>query len=138
MYEIDRDCQLHKDLVDLRAKSGDSELFIEMEFTFPSDFPFSPPFVRILRPYVTGGHVTHGGSLCAEVLMPQGWSPAYSMESLLMQISGILTETTSDPRGPSRIFKLHPPPTQFNMSVARTSFNSATAYHKDHGFKDNP
>ena len=30
--------------------------------SFPSGFPFSPPFVRVLAPYVQGGFVLSGGA----------------------------------------------------------------------------
>lgn len=34
-----------------------------------------------------GGHVLEAGALCMELLTKQGWSSAYSMENVLMQIS---------------------------------------------------
>lgn len=38
----------------------------------------------------TGGHVLDQGALCMELLTTQGWSSAYSMENVLMQISSTL------------------------------------------------
>lgn len=36
---------------------------------------------------VLGGHVLAGGALCMELLTNQGWSSAYSLENVIMQIS---------------------------------------------------
>ena len=33
-------------------------------FSFPDNYPFAPPFVRVLAPYVQGGYVLSGGAIC--------------------------------------------------------------------------
>lgn len=48
------------------------------EIRFPSDFPHSPPFFRILKPRFLpfiqggGGHITGGGSMCMDLLTSDG------------------------------------------------------------------
>ncbi|KAB5582384.1 hypothetical protein GE09DRAFT_265964 [Coniochaeta sp. 2T2.1] len=65
---------------------------IVMEFRFGRDWPMSPPFVRAVRPrfklfmHGGGGHVTAGGAMCMELLTNSGWSPANSMESVILQV----------------------------------------------------
>lgn len=65
---------------------------IVMEFRFGKDFPMSPPFIRVVRPRFLlfmrggGGHVTAGGAMCMELLTNSGWSPANSMESVILQV----------------------------------------------------
>lgn len=65
---------------------------IVMEFRFGKDWPLSPPFVRAIRPrfmlfmHGGGGHVTAGGAMCMELLTNSGWSPANSMESVILQV----------------------------------------------------
>ncbi|KAL2195812.1 hypothetical protein P885DRAFT_39439 [Corynascus similis CBS 632.67] len=65
---------------------------VVLELRFGPDFPFSPPFVRVVRPRFLpfmnggGGHVTAGGAMCMELLTGSGWSPANSMESVLLQV----------------------------------------------------
>ncbi|KAK3073010.1 hypothetical protein LTR53_005783 [Teratosphaeriaceae sp. CCFEE 6253] len=65
---------------------------IVLEIRFNGDFPFSPPYVRMIRPrFLTfqqrgGGHIVAGGAMCMELLTNSGWSSASSMESVLMQI----------------------------------------------------
>jgi len=55
-------------------------------------FPFEPPFVRVVRPIISGGYVLGGGAICMELLTKQGWSSAYSLESLIMQLSATLVK----------------------------------------------
>jgi ubiquitin-conjugating enzyme E2 Q len=65
---------------------------VVLEIRFNKDFPFSPPYVRIVRPQFLsfaqggGGHVVIGGAICMELLTNTGWSSVSSMESVLMQI----------------------------------------------------
>ncbi|KAK3943456.1 hypothetical protein QBC46DRAFT_351343 [Diplogelasinospora grovesii] len=65
---------------------------VVLEVRFGKDFPMSPPFVRVIRPRFLplmnggGGHVTAGGAMCMELLTNSGWSPANSMESVLLQV----------------------------------------------------
>ena len=60
---------------------------VECEMTFPQDYPFSPPSVRVVRPRFkrSTGYVI-GGALCMELLTPQGWNATFSIEALLEQM----------------------------------------------------
>lgn len=62
--------------------------YIEMEITFPDDFPFNPPFVRIISPRFKRltGHITSFGALCMEVLTSNNWVPSYSLLALIITI----------------------------------------------------
>ena len=44
--------------------------FIKLAITFPKGYPFDPPFIRVVEPRFAfhSGHVTIGGSICAEYL----------------------------------------------------------------------
>lgn len=61
---------------------------IKLELTFPKDYPFSPPFIRVREPRFQfhTGHVTIGGSICMQALTKSGWSSAFDCESILVQI----------------------------------------------------
>ncbi|KAM4059221.1 poly(ADP-ribose) polymerase catalytic domain-containing protein [Hirsutella rhossiliensis] len=65
---------------------------IVLEVRFGAGFPLSPPFVRVVRPRLLsfarggGGHVTAGGAICSELLTNSGWSPALTMEKVLLQV----------------------------------------------------
>ncbi|EXJ57444.1 hypothetical protein A1O7_07792 [Cladophialophora yegresii CBS 114405] len=83
---------------------------IIMEMRFTSQYPFSPPFIRVVRPRFLpfsrggGGNVTEGGAMCMEVLTNNGWSASLSIESLLLQVRLVLMDTERPARlaAPSR------------------------------------
>ncbi|KAK5175425.1 uncharacterized protein LTR77_000564 [Saxophila tyrrhenica] len=72
------------------AKQGVKSVVMEVRFN--KDFPFSPPYVRVITPRFLGfnqgggGHIVLGGAMCMELLTNTGWSSVSSMESVLMQI----------------------------------------------------
>lgn len=68
------------------------ELFYESSFFELTFLRFEPPFVRLVSPSVTNGFVLGGGALCMELLTKQGWTSAYSIESLIMQIAATLVK----------------------------------------------
>jgi len=61
---------------------------ILLHITFPSTYPFNPPFCRVIRPRFAfrTGHVTIGGSICTELLTNKGWTCANTVESVLVSI----------------------------------------------------
>lgn len=40
----------------------------------------------------TGGYVLLGGAICMELLTKQGWSSAYTVEAVIMQIAATLVK----------------------------------------------
>ena len=60
--------------------------FVRIRLEFFENFPFFPPFARVISPSLKGGFVMPGGALCMEVLTPHGWTPATSIESLLVTV----------------------------------------------------
>lgn len=88
---FDKESKLYKDLQTLR-KQDEKVDGILLSMTFTERFPFQPPFVRVLYPVLTGGYVLNGGAICMELLTPQGWSSAYSIEAVIMQISATLVK----------------------------------------------
>lgn len=60
---------------------------IQLRLTFPENFPFAPPFMRVVEPRIEKGYVMEGGAICMELLTPRGWASAYTVEALLMQFS---------------------------------------------------
>lgn len=108
LLQIDTDSPLHADLMKLQelGKRGD----ILLNVTFPSNYPFEPPFVRVVEPVIeskghrtrqinvsflnriclAGGHVLNGGSMCMELLMTQGWSSVYTAEAVILQVAATI------------------------------------------------
>lgn len=76
---------------------------IILELRFGRDYPLSPPFVRVVRPRFLpfgvggGGHVTGGGAMCMQLLTNSGWTPANSMESVLLQVRMALCNLEPNP-----------------------------------------
>jgi ubiquitin-conjugating enzyme E2 Q len=52
-----------------------AEVPVLLEIRFPPDFPWQPPFIRVVAPRFAfhTGHVTVGGSICME-LLTSAWS----------------------------------------------------------------
>ena len=61
---IDDDSHLYKQLV----RSGGEKSVVELRFSFDGDYPFAPPFVRLVYPHIYGGYVEKAGVLCLELL----------------------------------------------------------------------
>ncbi|GAB7358705.1 hypothetical protein MBLNU230_g3934t1 [Neophaeotheca triangularis] len=65
---------------------------VVLEIRFGADYPFSPPYIRVIRPRFLsfaqggGGHIVMGGAMCMELLTNTGWSSVSSMESVLLQV----------------------------------------------------
>jgi len=61
---------------------------ILLHIAFPPTYPLNPPFVRVIRPRFVfrTGHVTVGGSICTELLTNTGWSPANTIEAVIVSV----------------------------------------------------
>ncbi|KAJ8981595.1 hypothetical protein NQ317_011874 [Molorchus minor] len=87
---VDPDSPLSHDLQLLKEKEGKDAILLNM--LFKDTYPFEPPFVRVVHPIISGGYVLVGGAICMELLTKQGWSSAYTVEAVIMQISATLVK----------------------------------------------
>uniref|UniRef100_A0A8C4QX54 E2 ubiquitin-conjugating enzyme n=1 Tax=Eptatretus burgeri TaxID=7764 RepID=A0A8C4QX54_EPTBU len=124
ILKVDPDSALHSDLLILKEK--EEKCCISMNFSFRDNFPFDPPFVRVVSPILTGGYVLGGGAICMELLTKQGWSSAYSIESVIMQISATLV------KGKARI-QFGANTSQYSLARAQQSFKSLVQIHEKNG-----
>ena len=90
-------------------------------------FPFEPPFVRVVHPVIQGGYVLVGGAICMELLTRQGWSSAYTMEALILQIAATLV------KGKARI-QFSATKGQYSLARAQQSFKSLVQIHEKNGW----
>lgn len=76
---------------------------IVMHMIFPPDYPFRPPFLRVVRPRFAfrTGHVTIGGSICIELLTNGAWSPLYRLEGVMTHVMSTIYGEPGDP--PARL-----------------------------------
>ncbi|KAH9370763.1 hypothetical protein HPB48_016191 [Haemaphysalis longicornis] len=87
---VDSDSPLHNDLVVLKEKEGTDHILLNI--LFKENYPFEPPFIRVVSPMITGGYVLGGGAICMELLTRQGWSSAYTVEAIILQIAATLVK----------------------------------------------
>jgi hypothetical protein len=105
---------------------------VVLRLRFPARYPSDPPHVRVVRPRFVfhTGHVTIGGSICAQILTKCEWSPNTSLSSLFLYLHTLLID------GGARISfgdMYHPFPFQ-----DYTEEDSLRAYHRvamDHGWR---
>lgn len=79
MHSFDKQCSLAQDMDKLGIKE------IELEIRFPQNYPFSPPFLRVVQPRFMQqtGHITSMGAICNQILTEKGWVPTCTTESLV-------------------------------------------------------
>ncbi|KAK5619448.1 ubiquitin-conjugating enzyme E2 Q2-like isoform X1 [Girardinichthys multiradiatus] len=129
LRKVDPDSPLHSDLQVLKEKEGVD--FILLNFSYKDNFPFDPPFVRVVSPVLSGGYVLGGGALCMELLTKQGWSSAYSIESVIMQINATLV------KGKARV-QFGANKNQYNLARAQQSYKSLVQIHEKNGWYTPP
>ncbi|RWS08460.1 ubiquitin-conjugating enzyme-like protein [Dinothrombium tinctorium] len=129
---VDPDSPLHNDLLLLKEKEGKD--YILMNFLFKETYPFEPPFIRVVHPIISGGYVLGGGAICMELLTKQGWSSAYTVEAIILQIAATLV------KGKARIqfngSKVREG--QYSLARAQQSFKSLVQIHEKNGWYTPP
>eukprot|EP01105_Mastigella_eilhardi_P011410 TRINITY_DN2630_c0_g2_i1.p1 TRINITY_DN2630_c0_g2~~TRINITY_DN2630_c0_g2_i1.p1 ORF type:complete len:325 (-),score=104.58 TRINITY_DN2630_c0_g2_i1:165-1091(-) len=81
-FDFDKTEPIAKDMAAMHVKE------IVLHIVFPTNYPYSPPFVRVIRPRFAfhTGHVTIGGSICMELLTNKGWSAENTVEAVCMSM----------------------------------------------------
>jgi len=74
---------------DMKSMGIDS---ITLHVVFPPDYPFAPPFLRVIRPRFAfrTGHVTIGGAICTHVLTNDGWVATYRLPQILVDVRAMM------------------------------------------------
>ena len=123
--KIDQDSPLAKDMLKLKEKENID--YIQLSILFTDNFPFDPPFVRVVYPIMMGGFVKTGGAICLDLLTPDGWSSAYSIEAVITQVATFLT------KGNARI-NFEANRDTYNYRRARATYDHIIRMHKKHGW----
>jgi len=124
LLSVDPESKLHEDMKDLNVSH------ILLNLTFPDNFPFSPPFMRVVKPRIRGGFVLDGGAICMELLTKSGWTGAYSVEAIVVQFAALVT------KGNGRIDKKTT--SEFSKKEAEASFKSLVKTHEKYGWVTPP
>ncbi|KAL9878428.1 ubiquitin-conjugating enzyme E2 Q2 isoform X2 [Glossina fuscipes] len=125
LKSVDPDSPLHNDLIMLKEKEGKDSILLNI--IFKETYPFEPPFVRVVHPIISGGYVLVGGAICMELLTKQGWSSAYTVEAVIMQIAATLV------KGKARI-QFGATKGQYSLARAQQSFKSLVQIHEKNGW----
>ena len=122
---VDPDSPLSEDMKRLKeSENMDHFLF---HVVFDDKFPYTPPFVRLVRPVVKGGYILAGGAICMELLTPQGWSSAYTMEAVVLQIGATLV------KGKARVVFSQSRGESYSLAKAQHAYKSLVKIHEKSG-----
>lgn len=129
LMSVDPDSPLHNDLILLKEKEGCDSILLNM--LFKETYPFEPPFVRVVHPIISGGYVLMGGAICMELLTKQGWSSAYTVEAVIMQIAATLVKGKARIQfGAAKVVSQG----QYSLARAQQSFKSLVQIHEKNGW----
>uniref|UniRef100_T1J542 E2 ubiquitin-conjugating enzyme n=1 Tax=Strigamia maritima TaxID=126957 RepID=T1J542_STRMM len=126
LHKVDPDSELYRDMQEL------STPFVLLNLTFPDNFPFAPPFMRVITPRIEKGFVMDGGAICMELLTPRGWASAYTVEAVIMQFAASLV------KGQARIARKAKGTKEFSRKSAEASFRSLVKTHEKYGWVTPP
>ncbi|XP_026834641.1 ubiquitin-conjugating enzyme E2Q-like protein CG4502 [Drosophila erecta] len=122
LHVIDPDSPLARDMVEMGVPA------ILLHLSFPDNFPFAPPFMRVVEPRIEKGYVMEGGAICMELLTPHGWASAYTVEAVIMQFAASVV------KGQGRIMRKPKSTKEFSRRQAEESFRSLVKSHEKYGW----
>ena len=66
----------------------------QLDFKFPTDYPFKPPTVKFLTP-VWHPNIATSGGICVDVLKTE-WAPTMNVAKVLISINALLVDPNPD------------------------------------------
>mmetsp|Transcript_14977 Transcript_14977/g.37711 ORF Transcript_14977/g.37711 Transcript_14977/m.37711 type:complete len:463 (-) Transcript_14977:194-1582(-) len=102
LFQFDPDSNLAKDMLVVGIDH------IELEMKFPEQYPFEPPFVRVVKPrFKRQTGFVMNGALCMELLTKDGWNPINDIESVIVSIRSLLVVGDGRLQAASELTKAH-------------------------------
>ncbi|ELR55537.1 Ubiquitin-conjugating enzyme E2Q-like protein 1, partial [Bos mutus] len=131
LHQVDKDSVLWQDMKETNTE------FILLNLTFPDNFPFSPPFMRVLSPRLENGYVLDGGAICVgqEQRSPRWWP-----EGQTLGAEGRLGALISSERahGGRICRKAGKSKKSFSRKEAEATFKSLVKTHEKYGWVTPP
>jgi len=139
LFKFDEDSNLNRDLMSLGLDH------VELEMTFPDQYPFEPPFVRVVRPrFKRQTGFVMNGALCMELLTSEGWNPVNDIESVIVSIRSLLVvgdgrlaavpDKVDDEPATKRRKDEKKSSGSYTTAEAKAAYSHLTAYHKKKGW----
>lgn len=102
LFQFDPDSNLAKDMLVVGIDH------IELEMKFPEQYPFEPPFVRVVKPrFKRQTGFVMNGALCMELLTKDGWNPINDIESVIVSVRSLLVVGDGRLQAAAELTKAH-------------------------------
>lgn len=104
-----------------------------LSMVFPSDYPFRPPMVKF-ETRVYHPNISINGAICVDLLKQGVWSPALSIQALLLALLSLLaTPNPDDPLRPDAAILLKTDSSRYNAKVRSyiRKYAKSTTKHGD-------
>ena len=72
------------------------EHYFELDFHIPADYPMSPPQVKFLTKIFHPNIHWDSGEICLDILKPEMWTPAWTLESVCRAIINLMVNPNAD------------------------------------------
>ena len=76
--------------------SAYSEGHFELDIQIPEEYPISPPKVKFLSKVFHPNVHFKTGEICLDILKPEHWTPAWTLESLCRALINLLQDPNAD------------------------------------------
>lgn len=130
LFKLDPDSELAKDMKKLKETENLDHVLLHL--LFEDTFPYTPPFVRVVKPHMSNGYVLTGGAICMELLTPKGWSSAYTVEAVILQIAATFV------KGKGRIIFGSSSKSHYSLATAQQAYKSLVKIHEKNGWYTPP
>uniref|UniRef100_A0A6G1SPL3 Ubiquitin-conjugating enzyme E2 Q1 n=1 Tax=Aceria tosichella TaxID=561515 RepID=A0A6G1SPL3_9ACAR len=114
IFKLDPESSLHKYFVEWSRRTGKDHILLRVSYN--EHYPFSPPLVRVVYPYIQGSHILDGGLICLDLLTETSWTMAYTIEPLILQITASVLAQASIHPGKDNA--------QYSFTDARNKFDN--------------
>jgi ubiquitin-conjugating enzyme E2 Q len=128
LFDFDKGSSLEGEMKQVAKRTGKAA--IELTMKFPREYPFKPPFIRVVRPrfVMHTARITIGGSICTQLLTDEGWKPIYDIESVIETIRQQIT----DPESKAKVDLSNA--SDYTEAEALEAFHRVAEHHKRVGW----